>query len=133
MPDLWESFDKVWGVRNRHMQAGVPQQYAFYLKCCMKATCCHPLCVSSDPAPTTWFTEGPSLDVLPMPIPDPEQPCGGACSRCKGACFGHFLRPSLSVKSQLSQMKKPPSQILKEGFDSLKVKDPPESGRPCSL
>ena len=114
-PEVWAHFERVWSVRERHMLKGVPQQYAFYLKCCMQSTCCHPLCKQTRAGSlemTSWFPGGPSLDTLPLPTPDPKRPWGGACIKCEGKCNGHFLEPALAVKNSVfPQMMKPPSTI----------------------
>ena len=129
-PERWASMEEVWGIRNRHMKTGLPQQYVFYLKCCLAKNCTHPLCQNNSDLelPSTWFPGGPSLDYVPLPIADPSQPWGSTnCSKCKEkTCYGHFLSPEEALKSSITPMK-PPSQILKKAYDKLKDKDPSDA------
>ena len=39
MPALYQHFDEVWNVRNRHMVRDLPQPYIFFLKCCYELEC----------------------------------------------------------------------------------------------
>lgn len=100
-----------------------PMQYVFFLKCCFEDDCIHPLCsnqqwLSSEAM--TWFSGGPPLSYIPLPIPDPKQPWGNSeCQRCKGVCHGHFLQPAEAWKSNLSPMCKPPSDILQHVSSQL--------------
>ena len=119
-PEEYRLIDSVWQLRQRHMVRDLPAQYFFYLRCCQEKDCCHPLCTGQGPSPPCWFTGGPPLSYLPIPIQDPSQPWGNPnCSKCKGECSGHFLDPKESINSKLPQMSKPPSQLLKEAFDQL--------------
>ena len=38
-----------------------------------------------------WYPNGPDLSLFPMPIGDQLQTWGSDCSKCKGACSGHYL------------------------------------------
>ena len=124
--ELYDHFEKIWGLRNRHLVEGLPSQYLFYLVCCGKSDCCHPACSSTEELPL-WFPGGPSLQYLPLPVRDPERPWGNkACKTCKGECFGHYLLPEQAVKlsKHHKPMSKPPSIILKEGYGKLAGKKP---------
>lgn len=43
-PEMYKYFSKVWRVRDNHMDCFLPAKYAFFLKCCGKSDCPHPLC-----------------------------------------------------------------------------------------
>ena len=127
-PDLFAYFGKVWDVRANHMRDGYPSQYLFVLKCCFHDVCPHPLCMKGPPEIDTWFANGPPLDYIPLPVPDPAQPWGNStCQKCTGFCAGHFLDPEVAVSSSASVMKRPPSVIIKEFHTSLKGADPEEA------
>ena len=107
----------------------LPPQYIFFFVCCFQPGCSHPLCSKGecDELPK-WFDSGPLISCLPLPIPDPTRCYGNpSCQECKGFCCGHFMKPKEVLTSSLSPMKKPPSTLLKEAFDSLKSYPPPES------
>ena len=126
-PNLCAYFEKVWEVRRNHIIEELPPQYAFFLVCCFKPGCSHPLCSKRIELPK-WFDSGPLVSYLPLPIPDPSRSYGNPnCQECKGYCHGHFMKPTESLASSLPQMKKPPSVILKEAFDSLKSYPPSDS------
>lgn len=58
------------------MVKGLPS-YIFFLKCCFKPDCMHPLCkLGPSHAVQTWYPNGPSLNHLPLPFPDPQRPWG---------------------------------------------------------
>lgn len=38
-----------------------------------------------------WYPNGPDISLFPMPIADQLQAWGSDCSKCKGACGGHYL------------------------------------------
>ena len=98
----------------------------FFLKCCQKSDCPHPLCCQqSNLEEQTWFPGGPPLSYIPIPIPDPARPWGSTnCTQCKGVCHGHFLSPQEAVGSTLPRMINPPSQLIKEAFNALKGQAP---------
>ena len=123
-PLCYEYIESVWNLRNKHMVPNLPSQYAFYLKCCHKEDCSHPLCEQTSEQ-MSWFPNGPPLSHLPFPIPDPARPWGNPeCTSCKGICHGHFLLPEAPLASDVSPMIQPPSQILKEEFDRLQSHKP---------
>ena len=114
-PMVYDRIEKVWQIRQKHMVQGLPTQYLFYLKCCLDVSCTHPFCNQQAVSVRTWFPGGPQLAYLPFPVPDPSQPWGNA--NCRGQCSGHFLPPDKAIDMELSPMKRPPSQVLKEIFD----------------
>lgn len=77
-PNLYAYFEKVWQVRRNHNK--LPPQYAFFLVCCFKPGCSHPLCSESIELPR-WFDSGPLISYLPLPIPDPD------------CCYGNPWKP----------------------------------------
>ena len=103
------------------MVKDIPSNYVFYLVCCLKPDCCHPVCKSQSVAQLpTWYSGGPVISYIPLPIPDPARPWGGSnCELCKGDCHGHYLKPAESLQSTSPQMVSPPSVILKGAFQSL--------------
>ena len=127
-PELYNYFDTVWQLKERHSIKGLPPQYAFFLVCCFDPSCCHPVCRSEQKHMPPWYSGGPLITHLPLPIPDPDRPWGNVdCTECKENCTGHYLPPKSSIQSQLLPMKKPPSTVLKEKFDQLTLYPPPES------
>lgn len=128
MPALYEYCEKVWQVRKNHMVKDLPPQYAFFLVCCLQPGCNHPICSTSSEGFVLpkWFSSGPTISYLPLPIPDPNR-CYGQpnCEECKGHCCGHFMKPEEALKSSLTPMR-PPSAVLKEAFDSIKNYPPAE-------
>lgn len=110
-----------------HMIKNVPPQYIFCLTCCLKEDCCHPICKSGSIGKLPcWYTEGPLVNYVPLPIPDPFRPWGNSdCTECTGSCYGHFLRPLDAIKSVAPPMA-PPSQIIKVAFEALLQYPPSE-------
>ena len=113
-----KEFETVWSVRNNHLIRTLPSQYVFYLLCCFKDSCPHPLC-STDKSlySMTWFPGGPPLTYFPLPIPDPLRPWGD------GSC-GHFLSPEESFlrSSELTPMCDPPSTIIRSALSKVNYK-----------
>ena len=101
------------------MVLGLPSQYIFMLKCGYMPGCCHPICKAGKPTqPHQWHTGGPSVNLLPLPIVDPDRQWGGSCSACTGACSGHY-KTVLTDVGDTKAMKAtatPLSSILKEEF-----------------
>ncbi len=129
MPELYAYFEQVWKIRESHMLKDLPSQYAFHLVCCFDLACTHPLCLqgNSNGIPE-WFNSGPLVTQLPFPIPDPTRCYGNdQCNKCKGFCCGHFMKPESTLTSLLSPMRKPPSAVLKEAFDSFQTFPPSDS------
>ena len=113
-PALYQKFETVWTIRCNHLQPNLPPQYIFYLICCFKSDCPHPLC-SSLPTMPLWYPEGPPVSYLPFPIPDTSRPWGNAnCAQCMPKlCSGHYLPPSAAIVSHDSPAISPPSVIIK--------------------
>ena len=103
------------------MVMDLPVQYLFHLVCCYKPDCYHPFCqTGSWKELPKWFTGGPYVSYLPIPIPDPARPWGSTnCSQCDGVCYGHFMEPEIAM-SPLQTMLKPPSTVIREAFESKK-------------
>ena len=123
--ELYDYFNKVWNLRDRHLRKDVPSQYLFSLVCCLQEGCCHPICMAHVNGNVSdlcrWFEGGPSIKYLPIPIPDPARPWDSSdCPECSGQCTGHFLKPADAVDSSLPVMLQPPSAVIKEEFGKLK-------------
>jgi len=99
-PQLFEYFNDVWNLRNRHMVKNLPSRYVFQLLPCYEAHCPHQVCKSGKPEKDyTWYHGGPPLSYLPIPIFDPERPWGcKECGTCTGHCSGHYLSPEKHLK-----------------------------------
>ena len=124
-PALYAEFQLIWKIRANHMVCGLPS-YLFFLLCCYKDDCPHPRC-QSGPRPSTlnWYTDGPPISHLPLPVPDPERPWGSnSCSSCTGFCSGHYktLLVDVTDSHAVSAVAKPPSATLKQLFSSNKGK-----------
>ena len=93
-PELFKFFEKVCMVRSNHMNKELPSNYVFMLNLCNQPNFPHPLCKSDTvPRDLKWFENGPPLQTLPIPIPDPNRPWGGNCKDCTTVCSGHYLKP----------------------------------------
>ena len=119
-PDVVAKFEKIITVQKNHHVIGMPSQYCFYLLCCFKPDCPHPLCsqqdVLKDTLPQTWYPEGPPLTYIPLPKIDPSRPWGNdSCTECNGFCSGHYLRPPDSFSSLVNPVD-PPSTVIKAAF-----------------
>ena len=118
--DLYFHFENIWKIRNSHMIQGLPCQYIFFLYCCYREDCIHPICQAGKPAsPARWYPGGPPLTHLPLPIPDESRPWGGeSCKSCKSFCAGHFKPPTPCDVTTINaaNLFKPPSVLLKELF-----------------
>ncbi len=115
-PELFKLFSTVWNVRERHMIKGYPTQYVFYLCCCFKKDCCHPLCqqkVDYRIENELWFPNGPPVSTTPLPFPDNSRPWNS--QSCLGFCAGHFLAPAESLTSAFMPMD-PRSTTISEKF-----------------
>ena len=122
-PALYSHFQKVWGVRRRHLVAGLPPQYIFFLRCCYHPDCPHPVCRGGKPDKSLqWYADGPSIDFFPVPVPDPSRPYGASsCPDCKQTCSGHYLKPDenlQNIQEALVKASNPPSVVIKEFLQS---------------
>ena len=119
-PELFKLFSDVWSVCSRHMVKGYPVQYVYYLICCFKKDCFHPLCqreAGCELSNIQWFPDGPSIEAIPLPVPDPNRQWGNtSCSECKGFCAGHYLKPKESFSSL--HFVEPPSVVIQRAFKS---------------
>ena len=124
--ELYNYFETVWRMRQRHEVDGLPAQYVYLLVCCFQQSCPHPLCQQGkEGIPMEWFPGGPNVNYIPLPVPDPAYPLGGDfCDKCSGFCAGHFLKPEEALKSDYTPMAKPPSIILKNFYQSQARTDP---------
>ncbi len=101
------------------MVSGLPAQNIFMLVCCYQPQCCHPVCkMGTPPSTPEWYSGGPPVIKLPLPVVDPERPWGGTCQSCDGICSGHYKIVLTDVTDQraLCSTAPPPSTILKEEF-----------------
>ena len=81
-PTDYVLIQEVWSIRDAHMIPNLPSQYLFYLKCCHRDSCPHPICQQLSKE-THWYHGGPSLDYLPLPVPDPKRRLGNSsCTQC---------------------------------------------------
>ncbi len=128
-PQAWSFFNSVWTVRENHCVPGLPETYLFFLKCCLKPECLHPLCqqkqIDTDiDIPTTWYPGGPPTSYLPLPVADPNRPWGNVtCEDCKGTCHGHYLKPDES-NAGLDVPAAIPSVVIQQFFADLKGAHP---------
>ena len=92
-PDEYRMINRIWDIRNSHINKLVLQRNIFHLACCYKNTCSHPLCKSGKPEnDILLYKGGPPIDCIPLPIHDPKRPFRGKnCALCDGECAGHFL------------------------------------------
>ena len=113
-PETYSYIEGVWTIRNAHMVGDLPLQYLFHLVCCFKPSCSHPLCKAGSRDLPKWFSSGPYVSYLPLPVPDPARPWGSKdCLTCFGFCSGHFMKPEVAMLSPLEPMKQPPSTIIR--------------------
>ena len=121
-PELYKLFNEVWRVREQHMVSGLPNQYIFYLLCCFDENCIHCRCKESSGMCRdmfTWFSGGPPLTYIPLPVPDQKRPWGSKeCVECCGFCAGHYLTPEELISNRQQQPILPPSTQIQEVFNS---------------
>lgn len=121
-PTVYDFYEEIWDLRNRHMVKGLPPNYLFQLLLCYEKDCPHPLCVKGKPEKEIcWYEGGPPLTYLPIPIPDVKRPWGGECTSCSGQCTGHFLSPEEHLQhynknKDKNFMKIPPKDALNKAF-----------------
>lgn len=68
-PTQFKYFNEIWQVRNAHMVKTVAEKYVFLLVPCYKNDCLHPVCKRGKP----------------------EKDVARKCTKCPGACAGHYL------------------------------------------
>ena len=95
----------------------------FALKACYKESCTHPVCKNGKPTnDSVWFSQGPLIEYLPFPVPDPKRPWGAReCDKCTGVCSGHYLGTEDLLAMDDCNLSKahtsPPSTVIKDAFD----------------
>ena len=126
-PELYQYFEMIWNLRNRHMVKDIPQNYVFMLLPCFEKNCPHKVCKQGKKQ-WIWYDGGPNLSVLPLPVPDPQRPWGGSCKSCPDFCAGHYLSPESVIdqvkKHGIKSCLKPPSHVIKSSIQ--KNADPSE-------
>ena len=105
------------------MIPGLPS-YVYFLLCCYQDGCTHPVCQRGRPVETSvWYSGGPSITCLPLPVADPERPWGDtSCFTCKSFCAGHYKKgyfTDILDGDALKAVAPPPSVVLKEMFSQL--------------
>ena len=43
-PLVYQEISEIWDLRQQHLMPGYPPQYIYYLLCCFRPDCIHPLC-----------------------------------------------------------------------------------------
>ncbi|CAB4038415.1 Chromatin modification-related YNG2 [Paramuricea clavata] len=124
-PELFQNIKKIWNLRTNHMTPNLPGQYLFFLQCCYKKGCVHPICQTGVQEEIVWYPQGPPINYLPIPTPDPTRPYGNnRCEECSGFCAGHYMKPnqliSLAKTAGTTPICKPPSQVILESFKTNK-------------
>ena len=129
-PEAYSYIEGVWVIRNAHMTRDVPLQYLFHLVFCFKPSCSHPLCKAGSQELPQWFTSGPCVSYLPLPVPDPGRPWDSKdCSTCNGPCSGHFMEPEVAMLSPVEPMRQPPSTVIREVFKGISYRCPNRGNR----
>ena len=138
-PTLYDSFEEIRNLWERHMVKGLPKNYIFQLLPCYHNGCPHPVCLSGKPLEEKcWYEGGPLLSYLPIPVPDPNRLWkGSACKTCQGDCFDHFLPPDEHLQhynkhKEINFMKVPPREYLGNAFKAGKY-DVGELVKTCLL
>lgn len=76
-PERYHYFEDIWRLREQHMVQNLPSEYVFALHACYDKKCSHPICQKGKPSnELVWYSGGPSIQLLPFPVPDPKQPWG---------------------------------------------------------
>lgn len=129
-PIFYAYCKKVWEMKERHeVNPQLPSQYLFFLLCCFQESCPHPLCQrGKEGLLMNWYSNGPPLTFVPLPVPDPDRPWGNVhCEKCTGFCSGHYLPPEKTFDLPQTSMSLPPSTILKNFFTTLAGHEPSQS------
>ena len=57
---MYQKFQSVWELRKRQdVNPAFPCKYVFYLACCYKPNCIHPVCRHEQRVTTLWYPNGP--------------------------------------------------------------------------
>ena len=122
-PDDYSTIQRIWDVRNRHINRDVPTRYVYHLVCCYQPDCPHPLCKAGEPDNSIlWYKDGPPITFIPLPVKDKNRPYNASnCSTCQEECAGHFMQPQQIVENFMNGLQQqvdvqPPSEILKSEF-----------------
>jgi len=127
---MYDKFKATLDIRDRHIRKHFPIKYAFILRCCYQDECSHPICAQGKMEEITWYRGGPSIDYLPLPIPDPEHPFNGTgCNKCSGSCSGHYIDVSdvlqiFDERGHLPPCAQPPSTVLLDTYKKYKCVPP---------
>ena len=124
-PELFKNIQTIWNLRTSHMMPNLPSQYLFFLKCCYKENCVHPICKTGEKEDQVWYPHGPPITYLPFPMPDATRPYGNSqCKECSGFCAGHYMKHDQLISFVNTGGKlpacKPPSQVIRESFKTHK-------------
>ena len=64
-PTLYDYFEEIWNIQERHMVKGLPKNYIFQLLPCYQNGCPHPVCLSGKLLEEKcWYEDGPPLSYL---------------------------------------------------------------------
>ena len=105
------------------MVKNLPSEYVFALRACYEADCSHPICQRGKPTDESiWYAGGPSLQFLPLPVPDLKRPSGSKeCKNCNGFCTGSFMRLEEVLTTDSSDLPAAhtyhPSTVIKKSFE----------------
>ena len=102
----------------------LPIEYVFALRACYEADCIHPICQRGKPTDeSVWYAGGPSLQLLPLPVPVPKRPWGSKeCKNCNGFARGTLCAlKTLFKTTDRSDLPAahtyPPSTVIKKSFE----------------
>ena len=71
--------------------------------------------------PSTWYSGGPPVSFLPLPVMDKDRPWGSSnCEECNGFCHGHYVKPERISDNHSSDTSLPPSVVIQQFFVKLK-------------
>ena len=121
-PDQYYHFEEIWSLHERratHVK-NLPNEYVFALRASYEAECNYPICQGGRPADElVWCTGGPSVQFLPLPVPDPKRPWGSKeCMTCNEFCTGHFMCLQTVLATESSDLPAtntyPPSGVIKK-------------------
>ena len=103
------------------MVTGYDSAFIFYFAV-FEDGCEHLRCqteVGKDPSSISWFSGGPSIRSVPLPVPDPNRPWNSTvCDDCNGFCAGHYLEPKKALATGSAAACSPPSTIIEKAIKS---------------
>ena len=118
----YHHFEEIWSLCERHMVKNLPSAYDFALGTCYEAEYNHPICQRGRRADElVLYTGGPSVQFLPLPVPDPKRPWRSKeCKNCNGFCTGHFMYLEKVVATGSSDLPAahtyPPNTVIKKSL-----------------